>query len=47
MSDLFSLNGKIAAVSGCTRGIGRGMALGLADAGAGNNIISFIYKTKD
>ncbi|KAI7854699.1 2-deoxy-D-gluconate 3-dehydrogenase [Circinella umbellata] len=34
MSDLFSLTGKMAAVSGCTRGIGRSMALGLADAGA-------------
>lgn len=38
MSDtlsLFSLSGKYAAISGCTRGIGRSMALGLAEAGAG------------
>ncbi|KAI7881317.1 2-deoxy-D-gluconate 3-dehydrogenase, partial [Lichtheimia hyalospora FSU 10163] len=37
MSDtlsLFSLSGKYAAISGCTRGIGRSMALGLAEAGA-------------
>ncbi|KAI9488986.1 2-deoxy-D-gluconate 3-dehydrogenase [Zychaea mexicana] len=31
---MFSLSGKTAAVSGCTRGIGRAMALGLAEAGA-------------
>lgn len=32
---LFSLQGKHAAVTGCTRGIGRAMALALAEAGAG------------
>jgi len=32
--DAFRLNGKVAAVSGATRGIGRAMALGLAEAGA-------------
>jgi 2-deoxy-D-gluconate 3-dehydrogenase len=34
MSDLFNLSGKTALVTGCKRGIGKGMALGLADAGA-------------
>jgi 2-dehydro-3-deoxy-D-gluconate 5-dehydrogenase len=34
MSNLFSLRGKTALVTGCTRGIGRAMALGLAEAGA-------------
>jgi 2-deoxy-D-gluconate 3-dehydrogenase len=34
MSDLFNLKGKIALVTGCNKGIGRAMALGLAEAGA-------------
>lgn len=32
---LFSLTGKYAAISGCTRGMGVSMAMGLAEAGAG------------
>ncbi|MDZ7268953.1 MAG: 2-dehydro-3-deoxy-D-gluconate 5-dehydrogenase KduD [candidate division KSB1 bacterium] len=32
--DKFKLNGKIAIVTGASRGLGRGMALGLAEAGA-------------
>jgi 2-dehydro-3-deoxy-D-gluconate 5-dehydrogenase len=34
MSNLFSLHGKTALVTGCNKGIGRAMALALADAGA-------------
>src|SRR5580658_1867077 len=34
MSNLFSLHGKTALVTGCNKGIGRSMTLALADAGA-------------
>ncbi|MBF9219712.1 2-dehydro-3-deoxy-D-gluconate 5-dehydrogenase KduD [Hymenobacter ruricola] len=34
MASVFDLTGKMALVTGCTRGIGQAMALGLADAGA-------------
>ena len=32
--DLFRLDGKTAIVTGCSRGLGQGMAVGLAEAGA-------------
>ena len=34
--DQFSLSGKVAMVTGCSSGLGEGMALGLAEAGAGD-----------
>jgi 2-deoxy-D-gluconate 3-dehydrogenase len=34
MSSLFDLSGKTALVTGCNKGIGKAMALGLAEAGA-------------
>src|SRR6187402_2320513 len=34
MNDLFNLSGKKALITGCNKGIGRSMALGLAEAGA-------------
>ena len=32
--DLFRLDGKVALVTGASRGLGQGMAVGLAEAGA-------------
>ncbi len=34
MQNLFDLKGKVAMVTGCKRGIGMEMAIGLAEAGA-------------
>jgi 2-deoxy-D-gluconate 3-dehydrogenase len=34
MTELFNLSGKVALVTGCNRGLGKSMALGLAAAGA-------------
>ncbi len=42
--DQFKLEGKLAIVSGCSRGIGRGIAVGLAEAGA--DIIGVSSKLK-
>ncbi|ORX62549.1 2-deoxy-D-gluconate 3-dehydrogenase [Hesseltinella vesiculosa] len=43
--DLFSLKGKTAVISGATRGIGLGMAIGLAEAGA--DIVSLQRNVQD
>lgn len=42
MKDLFDLTGKVAIVTGCAAGLGQGMALGLAQAGA--DIVGVDYK---
>lgn len=43
MLNNFSLEGKVAIVTGCTRGLGQGMAIGLANAGA--DIVGIDYST--
>ena len=45
MTDIFSLEGKTALVTGCKRGIGKAMAVGLAKAGA--NIIGVSASLED
>ncbi|MDY0941205.1 MULTISPECIES: glucose 1-dehydrogenase [Priestia] len=42
--DLFSLDGKVAAITGATRGIGRSMAIALAEAGAD---IALLQRSKE
>ncbi|MCF7803300.1 MAG: 2-dehydro-3-deoxy-D-gluconate 5-dehydrogenase KduD [Candidatus Marinimicrobia bacterium] len=44
MLDKFSLDGKVAIVTGASRGLGEGMALGLAEAGA--DIVALARDTK-
>jgi 2-dehydro-3-deoxy-D-gluconate 5-dehydrogenase len=47
MNDLFNLTGKKALVTGCNKGIGRSMALGLAEAGADIIGVSASLEAKD
>lgn len=42
--DLFSLDGKVAAITGATRGIGRSMAISLAEAGSD---IALLQRSKE
>ena len=46
MSELFDLTGKVAIVTGASRGLGRGMAVGLARAGS-NVVVTDILDTKE
>lgn len=42
--DAFSLQGKVAVVTGCDTGLGQGMALGLAEAGC--DIVALILLSR-
>jgi len=46
MCEMFDLTGKVAIVTGASRGLGRGMAIGLAKAGA-NVVVTDILDTKE
>lgn len=45
--DQFSLDGKVAIVTGCSRGLGQGMALGLAQAGADIVGVDYVSESED
>ena len=47
MANLFNLSGKTALVTGCNKGIGKSMALGLAEAGADIIGVSASLEAKD
>ena len=46
MSKLFNLNGKVAVVTGASTGLGQGMSLGLADAGADVVLVDYVPSTE-
>lgn len=46
MCEMFDLTGKVAIVTGASRGLGRGMAIGLAEAGA-NVVVTDILDIKE
>jgi 2-dehydro-3-deoxy-D-gluconate 5-dehydrogenase len=45
MNDLFDLSGKIAVVTGASTGLGQGMSLGLAQAGANLVLVDYVPST--
>jgi len=46
MSNLFNLNGKVAIVTGASTGLGQGMSLGLAEAGADLVLVDYVPSTE-
>ena len=42
----FSLEGKVAVVTGCDTGLGQGMALGLAEAAAISSVSTLLNRQK-
>ncbi|MDF2570718.1 MAG: kduD, partial [Sporomusa sp.] len=45
--DKFSLKGKVAIVTGASRGLGEGMAIGMAEAGASVVVVASSNKIND
>jgi 2-dehydro-3-deoxy-D-gluconate 5-dehydrogenase len=46
MSNLFDLSGKVAVVTGASTGLGQGMSLGLAEAGADLVLVDYVPSTE-
>ena len=46
MSNPFDLTGKVAIVTGCDTGLGRGIALALAEAGCGISGVNVVAPTQ-
>jgi len=46
MSNLFDLSGKVAIVTGASTGLGQGMSLGLAEAGADLVLVDYVPSTE-
>jgi 2-dehydro-3-deoxy-D-gluconate 5-dehydrogenase len=46
MSNLFNLSGKVAVVTGASTGLGQGMSLGMAEAGADVVLVDYVPSTE-
>jgi 2-dehydro-3-deoxy-D-gluconate 5-dehydrogenase len=46
MNNLFTVNGKVAIVTGASTGLGQGMSLGLAEAGADLVLVDYVPSTE-
>ena len=46
MSKLFDLSGKVGVVTGASTGLGQGMSLGLAEAGADLVLVDYVPSTE-
>ena len=46
MNNLFTVSGKVAIVTGASTGLGQGMSLGLAEAGADLVLVDYVPSTE-
>lgn len=46
MNNLFDLSGKVAVITGASTGLGQGMSLGLAEAGANVVLVDYVLSTE-